>query len=226
MRAREQAINENEMQRPWYRKAAEVIPKHLYLKGFGTTLFISLFFVAYFYLLKHPAYPSILMQITQVDRLVSFQHLSLPVYLSLWVYISLPPAFLASRRALYEYAAAMSLMCITGLIIFYFWPTVVPVPDIDWTQHPSVSFLKNMDASGNACPSLHVATALFSGIWLNHILRRFGGPPWILTLNWIWCVGIIYSTLAIRQHVVVDVGGGLALGGLATYLSLRHHARR
>ncbi|UUZ71358.1 hypothetical protein LP415_20205 [Polaromonas sp. P1(28)-8] len=41
----------------WYRQAAAVIPQHLYLKSVGTTLFISLFFVAYFYLLKTPLTP-------------------------------------------------------------------------------------------------------------------------------------------------------------------------
>src|SRR5206468_1754507 len=46
-----------------------------------------------------------------------------------------------------------------GLIIFYFWPTVVPAANIDWAAYPEVDFLKSMDASGNACLSLHVATA-------------------------------------------------------------------
>jgi membrane-associated phospholipid phosphatase len=78
-----------------------------------------------------------------------------------------------------------------------------------------------MDASGNALPSLHVATAVFSGIWLHHLLRRFGAPPWILILNWAWCTGIVYSAMATRQHVAVDVLAGLVLGVLAAGLSLR-----
>jgi len=81
-----------------------------------------------------------------------------------------------------------------------------------------------MDASGNACPSLHVATAIFSGIWLNHLLRRFGAPLWILICNWTWCIAIVYSTLATRQHVAVDVLAGLVLGVLAAWLSLRQRA--
>ena len=80
-----------------------------------------------------------------------------------------------------------------------------------------------MDASGNACPSLHVATAIFSGIWLHHLLRRFDAPLWMLIFNWTWCIGIIYSTLATRQHVAVDVLAGLVLGVLGAYLSLRLH---
>ena len=85
-----------------------------------------------------------------------------------------------------------------------------------------MNFLKNMDASGNACPSLHVATAIFSGLWLHHLLRHFGAPTWILLFNWLWCIGIIYSTLATRQHVAVDVSAGLVLGGMAAWLSLHH----
>jgi membrane-associated phospholipid phosphatase len=115
----------------------------------------------------------------------------------------------------------MAGTCLAGLLVFYFWPTAVPVADIDWTQYPDVDLLKGMDASGNACPSLHVATAIFSGIWLHHLLRRFGVPQWVLLFNWTWCIGIVYSTLATRQHVAVDVLAGLTLGALGAYLSLR-----
>lgn len=214
-------MNENSQPSPWYQRAAAVIATDVYLKSIGTTLFIGLFFGAYFYLLKAPAYPSTVMPITVLDRLIGFQPLALPVYGSLWVYVSLPPALLATRRELYRYAWAMAATCLTGLIIFYFWPTAVPPAGVDWALYPGMDFLKNLDASGNACPSLHVATAVFSGLWLHHLLRRFGAPRWILGVNWVWCVGIVYSTLATRQHVVVDVLAGLLLGALMAHLSLR-----
>ena len=222
----EEALNENNRERPWYRQAAEVIPRHAYLKFVGTTTFISVFFVAYFYLLKDPAYPVTVMPRIWLDHLIGFQPLSLPFYLSLWFYVSLPPALLATRRELVDYAMSMAGTCLVGLIIFYFWPTAVPVSHIDWALYPDVDFLKNMDASGNACPSLHVATAVFSGIWLHYLLRRFGAPLWIVLCNWIWCAGIVYSALALRQHVALDVLAGLVLGGLAAYLSLRKSQSR
>ena len=218
----ERALNENRRKTPWHRQAAAVMARHLYLKSIGTPLFIGLFFGAYFYVLKDPAYSTTVMPVTLLDRLIGFQPLALPVYLSLWVYVSFPPALLATRRELYGYGLAMAGTCLTGLIVFYFWPTAVPAADIDWAQYPDVAFLKAMDASGNACPSLHVATAVFSGIWLHHLLRRFGAPLWILILNWVWCIVIVYSALATRQHVAVDVLAGLALGALAARLSLRH----
>lgn len=207
---------------PWYRQAAAVIPKHLVLKSIGTTVFISLFFVAYFYVLRHPASPPTVMPVIWLDHLIGFAPQALPVYLSLWLYVSLLPALFATRPELYRYGLAMTLMCLFGLSIFYVWPTGAPLPDINWALYPDMDFLKNIDASGNACPSLHVATAVFTAVWFHHLLRRFGGPLWIHLFNWLWCIAILYSTIAIRQHVAVDVIAGLVLGGLAAWLSLRY----
>lgn len=214
----------NSQPTPWYRQIAAVIFQHGVLKGIGTPLFIALFFGAYFYVLKAPAYPATVMPFTWLDRMIPFQPWAMSLYVSLWVYVSLPPALLATRRELYRYASAMAATCLVGLIVFYFWPTVVPAFDIDWARYPEVAFLKNVDAAGNAFPSLHVATAIFSGVWLDHLLRRFGAPTWSRLFSGIWCIGIVYSTLATRQHVAVDVWGGLMLGGVAAWLSLRNHA--
>ncbi|MFC1719622.1 phosphatase PAP2 family protein [Pseudomonadota bacterium] len=205
----------------WYRLMAAAATRHLLMKSLGTTLFIGVFFVAYFYLLKNPAYPTSIMPFTWVDRMIPFQPLALPLYFSLWLYVSLPLGLLSTRREMYGYGLAMATTCLVGLVFFYFWPTVVPAANIDWARYPNVIFLKDLDASGNACPSLHVTTAIFSGICLHQVLRRFGTPTWLLIFNILWCAGIIYSTLATRQHVAVDVLAGLALGSLAAYLSLR-----
>lgn len=207
--------------RPWYRQIAAVLLRHMWLKGIGTMSFILVFFAAYFYLLEQPAFPPMVMPITWPDRLISIQPLALPLYFSLWFYVSLPPALLVTPREVGSYAMGMAGTCLTGLAVFYFWPTVVPDANIDWAQYPDVNFLKSLDASGNACPSLHVTTAVFSSIWLHYLLRRFGAPWWMIVFSVAWCVGIVYSTLATRQHVMVDVLAGVALGALAAALSLR-----
>jgi membrane-associated phospholipid phosphatase len=206
---------------PWYRQAAAAVPEHLLLKSMGTTVFVSLFFVAYFHVLRHPAYAPTLMPSIWLDRLVGFQPMALPVYFSLWLYVSVLPSFFSSRPELYRYAMWMTLMCGAGLVIFYWWPTAAPAPDIDWSLHPNIGFLKNIDAAGNACPSLHVATAFYSAVWFHQLLRRFGAPHWVFLLNVAWCAAIVYSTVAIRQHVAVDAIAGLVLGGIAAWLSLR-----
>ena len=135
---------------PWYRQAAAAIGQHLLLKSIGTTVFISLFFVAYFFVLRNPAHPPLVMPAIWLDELVSFQPLALPVYLSLWFYLSLLPAIFSSRQVLYRYALSMTLMCVFGLAIFYWWPTSAPAPDIDWAKYLDIVFLKIIDAAGNA----------------------------------------------------------------------------
>lgn len=209
---------------PWHQQIASVLTKQVRLKAIGTPVFIALFFGAYFYVLKNPAYPTTVMPFTWLDGLIGFQPQAMALYVSLWVYVSLPPALLKTPRELYAYGLAIAGTCLVGLMVFYFWPTAVPLPDIDWHLHPELAFMKNIDSTGNAFPSLHVATAFFSGIWLHHLLRQFGAPHWSLVLNWAWCIGILYSTLATRQHVAMDVLAGIALGGITAWLSVRRHA--
>lgn len=205
----------------WWRLIATAVSRHALLKALGTPISIAMFFLAYFFLLKHPFFPATIMPVTWIDRMTSFQPMALPLYVSLWLYVSLPPALLATRREVLSYGLAIGVTCVIGLLIFCFWPTAVPTVHVDWTLHPNVSFLKNIDASGNACPSMHVVAAVFSGISLHHLLRRFGSPVWLLTINVLWCAGIVYSTLATRQHVAVDVLAGLVLGTVAAGLALR-----
>ncbi len=42
--------------------------------------------------------------------------------------------------------------------------------------------------------------------------------------NLIWVAAIVWSTVAVRQHVVLDVVGGMALGLAFAWLSLRTRA--
>ena len=72
---------------PWYRQAAQVLPHNLGLKSIGIPLFIAVFFGAYFYVLKHPAYPVSVMPVTWLDGLIGFAPAALPLYASLWVYV-------------------------------------------------------------------------------------------------------------------------------------------
>jgi membrane-associated phospholipid phosphatase len=81
--------------------------------------------------------------------------------------------------------------------------------------------LKTVDASGNACPSLHVAFALLAAVWIGRVLRQTGAGPLPRIVNWLWCAGIFYSTVATGQHVALDVLAGIALGGVVALVSVR-----
>ena len=83
-------------------------------KMIGIALGMTLFFAAYFWVLRHPLFPVTTMPLTVVDRLVSFQPEALLLYLSLWFYVSLAPALLINRRELVSYALAAVGISIIG----------------------------------------------------------------------------------------------------------------
>lgn len=173
--------------------------------------FIALFFSAYIYLLRYPAYAVTVIPAIGLDHLITVQPLFLPFYLSLWLYVSLPPMLMVSRPAIIEYGIWMGILCLAALAIFYFYPTTVGPTNIDWSRYPGMSILRGMDAAGNACPSLHVATAVFSCLWLWRYLPALGFSRITRWLAVAWCAGIVYSTMATKQHMALDVAAGIIL---------------
>ncbi|MBX6419699.1 MAG: phosphoesterase [Nevskia sp.] len=188
---------------------------------------IAVFFLAYFAVLRHPLWPVTVMPQTALDRLIPFQPAALFLYFTLWAYLSLPPGLLVSRRELVFYYLGIYGLAGLGLMAFVLWPTAAPVPDIDWARYPSFGFLKTVDASGNACPSLHAAFAVFTAIWGECLACECGLRRGVRAVNLLWGLAIVYSTLATKQHVAVDVYAGAALGALvaAAHIAAFRYAR-
>ena len=183
-------------------------------KALSTMLGMAAFFPAYFWVLHHPFFPITPMPLTALDRLINFEPAALPLYGSLWVYVALGPALMKNLRDLVAYGLATLILSLVSMSIFVLWPTAVPVFAIDWARHPSILFLKDVDLASNACPSLHVAFAVFTAIWLERLLRELKIPATPRLVNGLWCLGILYSTIATRQHVTLDVLAGTVLGAL------------
>lgn len=195
-----------------------------WLKLVGISAFMWLFFMGYFHVLRNPTGPVAVMPLSTVDHWVGFQPWALWPYLSLWIYVSLPPGLLRDTRELLHYGAWVGALLVAGLACFWWWPTAVPhLPTV--TDYPGFALLRGVDAAGNACPSLHVAAAVFSALWLHRLLGQMHAPPWIRGLNGLWVLAIVWSTLAVKQHVWWDVVGGLALALLVATASLPRRNR-
>ncbi|WP_286657920.1 phosphatase PAP2 family protein [Variovorax fucosicus] len=205
---------------PWTTEIAFRIRRHFLLKFVGTSVFTWLFFIGYFHLLQHPAYPVMVMPLTALDHLIPFQPQALFAYLSLWVYIGFAPGLQRTFAELVVYGLWISGLCLSGLAFFYFWPTAVPPLAMDVSGYPGFAMLQGVDAAGNACPSMHVAVAIFTAIRLEDVLRRTRTPMFLRLLNLAWFLAIAWSTLAVKQHVVLDVAAGALLGLAFTLPSL------
>ena len=89
------------------------------------------------------------------------------------------------------------------------------------SDFPGFALLRGVDAAGNACPSMHVAIAMFSAICLHDVLRRLCVPRGWQLFNGAWFLAIAYSTVALKQHVVIDVVSGVLLGLIFALAALR-----
>jgi membrane-associated phospholipid phosphatase len=193
----------------------------LVVKLIGTTVFIGLFFIGYFYVQQHPAYTPIMMPVTPFDLMIPFQPHALLAYVSLWIYVGVGPGLQRTFTELAVYSLWMGGLCITGLAIFYFWPTQTPPLPLERSSVSAFAVLHRLDKAGNACPSMHVAVAIFTFGRLDEVLRSTRSPLWLRVVNAAWFALIAYSTLAVKQHVALDVAAGALLGLVFLVPSLR-----
>lgn len=201
---------------PWGQALSRRVRTLWIAKALGTTVGISGFFILYFWVMRSTGGQATVVPAMAVDSWFRIQELALLPYASLWLYVSLAPAFAANMASLRMYIAGALTMSVVGLVTYWFFPTTTPPFGVDWTEYPALAFLKAADAAGNAFPSLHVAFAAYTATVIARELRDLHAPAWARVGNWAWCAAIVYSTLATRQHVVIDVAGGLVLAWFAT----------
>lgn len=205
----------------WPREVARRLVTLWPVKALGTSCFMALFFWGYFSVMRYPLGTPFVMPEMALDRWIPFTAASYPVYVSLWVYVSLPPALLGNLRALLHCALWIALMCTSSLLFFWLIPTQTPAFDIDWSLYPSMSTIKSIDAAGNAFPSLHVASAVFAALWLDRLITHIRAPKVLRWSSVLLCTAIAWSTIASRQHVMLDVLAGAAMGLAFALGSLR-----
>jgi hypothetical protein len=206
-------------------RLAARVGRLFWLKTLSTAGGISLFFVAYFWAMRHPLSEVSVMPMIWIDHWIGFQPLSFPLYATLWLYIGLAAALTRDFRDLAAFGAASLAISAVGLAIFMLLPTKVPDFGIDWSLYPSLQFMKTVDVSGNACPSLHAAFCVFAAVVLHAQLRSLDAPRWLIVGNVLWSLAILGSTVATRQHVALDAIAGAALGGAVAVVYARALAR-
>lgn len=205
----------------WHRQIADRVVFMWPLKALGTMSFMALFFWGYFAVLHSPLTSPVVMPVTWLDTWIGFSPSAFPAYVSLWVYVSLTPALLGNLRALLLFGLWIGWLCLFCLAIFWLFPTNTPLFPIDWKAYPDFALIKGLDAAGNAFPSLHVASAVFSALWLNRLFAQISAPKALQWLSALQCSVIIWSTIATRQHVVLDAIGGVIVGAAFAALSFR-----
>lgn len=156
--------------------------------------------------------PPLLLRPGPIEAAIPFMGWSIWVYLS--QFLLLPAAIVNARpdadrsRVFY----AMLLATAVAALIFIAFPTELerPQPGLSGLTGLAWTLLHAVDTQFNCFPSLHVALAVLAGI----ALWRRGWH--VSALAWPGLIAL--STLTTRQHVALDIAGGLVLAIVAWLL--------
>lgn len=147
---------------------------------------------------------------------------------SLWFYLSLPVlifgvGLFAERKVYLRYLYALGWTTMAAHMIFLLFPNGLSREGIDVAASPAAyQWIVSVDAPRNAFPSLHVALSIVAGIMAT-VSKKYSVMTRVLI--WLWVVGICWSTIALRQHVIVDVIGGIVIATACWFLVQRYCRR-
>ena len=184
--------------------------RHLQLKGTILIWLLVVLIVPFVITERWPVFPVTAYPATWLDRTVPFLPIAAWPYLSLWFYMAFAGLMLVKRDDVWRCFWIMAAMGAIADLVFLIHPTLIPIRPVLSVQ--PYAFIVAHDGRGNACPSLHVAYTLFAAVMMHDWLPRFRRPALLRTASWTWASVIVFSTLAIRQHVAMDVAGGAVLG--------------
>lgn len=160
----------------------------------------------------HVGSPSLL-PMTIVDRAVPFWPLSGLVYFAAFGFLAVTFLSLRSYAAASRFLYANVLAQVAGMVVFVLWPTTFPRADFPlpadagWLGEALVDFCRRADLPLNCLPSLHVSTVVLCVATLRHCTSWGRGAAPLLA-----GMAMIASTLTFKQHYVLDVLAGAALG--------------
>jgi membrane-associated phospholipid phosphatase len=155
---------------------------------------------------------------TSFDRSIAFSPRWIYAYASLAVLVPLAPLLAATRAQLIRYAKGLGVLCVSCFVVFLLFPVAGPRPhttDATFLYHAIVA----IDRPTNSLPSLHAGLTVYSLLFMGRVFAgsltqpnrsRFVGAAAT------WGGLILYSTLATKQHWLLDLPAG-ALIALAAH---------
>ncbi len=103
-----------------------------------------------------------------------------------------------------DYGISIALVFLAGAVIFWLAPTTAARPLTNNVIY--CALITNIDGTRNALPSLHAAISTLG------VIRFWPGSSAIMRgLLAAWWAALLFSTLATRQHRVVDLFAGILL---------------
>lgn len=122
----------------------------------------------------------------------------------------------ADRVQYYVTLSCMIVGKVVCFMIYYFWQTTVPRPDVTGNDIFSslVRYIYSIDQPVNCFPSIHVFTTF---VIMLAAYKRKEQHKWEFALLSIVGTLIIVSTVFTKQHAILDVISGMAVASVLYY---------
>lgn len=135
-----------------------------------------------------------------------------------FIIVMLIVIFAKSKQTYYRTLITLCLGLIASYIIYYFYQTTVPRPLV--TEHgfiySLVRFIYMTDQPFNCFPSIHVLTSYL--IWKGALDCK-GLSMISRTLISLMMIAIVFSTLFVKQHYILDIAGAIFLVEVLYYIT-------
>lgn len=152
---------------------------------------------------------------TAADRMIPFFAPSAAVYLGCYLFWAVNYILIArqSKEEVCRFFAADFLSRLVCLFFFLAFPTTNVRPELEpdgfWNQ--VMLWVYSVDVADNLFPSIHCLVSWFCYIGIR---GREDLPVWYRRFSCVMALLVCASTLTTKQHVLVDVAGGILLAEL------------
>ena len=156
----------------------------------------------------------------RIDYLIPINFDFVWIYHS-WLLLPIAVGFLTNMWSLLKrFAWSIFAVNAVSFLVFVCLPTEAPRP-IDVANAPKLYLWTiQIDEPTNACPSLHASVTVLSSIFAIFVLGRFRWAWLGRAFTVLWAIGILWSTLATRQHVFIEIAIGSVLGATVATVAL------
>lgn len=156
------------------------------------------------------------------EHVIPFAPLMIVPYMSIDLFFLAAPFLCRNERELKTFVRRVSFAIVTASACFLLFPLRLAVerPAVGGWLGEIFNPFQSIDKPHNLFPSLHAALLV---ILTDSFARRTSGVTRVAVGVWFTLIGL--STVLTYQHHVVDVLGGLALGGVCLYLFRQEETR-
>lgn len=160
-----------------------------------------------------------------IDRVIPFCFNGMWLYFSFYLLLA-TVGLVVEKKLFIQYLYTIGWVTAVSHAVFLFYPNGVMRGDIDFDSVPVIyQVLASLDMPRNAMPSLHASLSVVAAIAVQFSVNF---PKWSKGLVWLWVLGIFWSTIALRQHVSLDLLAGSFVAVIvwccvSRSSELRHH---